>query len=141
MRKLKPNIPRPPTRYKPLWCRWHKRLGRWTASVRVLGQETYVGQYASLVNANIAVNVWLQGWLGGLNAAWMLRKKKKRETGLLGSEVMMEEQQPEEQAATKPPLDIPFVPFTKPAGMTVEGLLERLDRLAKEHNQAKETEQ
>jgi len=65
---------RPQLRWKPLWVRWHSGLGRWTAEVRHLGATTFLGHYAWVSDAVIAVNVWLASAHGGLWAAWRSRR-------------------------------------------------------------------
>jgi hypothetical protein len=66
--------PRPALRWRPLWVRWHSGLGLWTAEVRHLGATTFLGHYASVVDATVAVNVWLASAHGGLWAAWRSRR-------------------------------------------------------------------
>jgi len=69
--------PRPPLRWHPLWVRWHSGLGRWEAEVRHLGCETFLGYYPSVVDAVVAVNVWLRDAHGGLWAAWRSRPGRR----------------------------------------------------------------
>ena len=87
MTRRRANHPRPALRWRPLWVRWHSGLGLWTAEVRHLGATTFLGHYASVVDATVAVNVWLASAHGGLWAAWRSRRVRldgKRRTGGVG---------------------------------------------------------
>ena len=74
MTRRRANHPRPALRWRPLWVRWHSGLGLWIAEVRHLGTTAFLGHYVSVVDAVIAVNVWLVGTHGGLWAAWRSRR-------------------------------------------------------------------
>ena len=69
---------RSPFRARHPWVRWHSRLHKWTAEVRLGGRVTFLGHCRHHSDAVVAVNVWLGETYGSMAEAWGQRKRRRR---------------------------------------------------------------
>ena len=70
--------PQATVRARHPWVRWHSRVGKWQAAVRLAGRTTHLGYFAWHCDALVAVGVWAQREHGSLVAAWEQRPARRR---------------------------------------------------------------